>query len=771
MSNTTAGRLDRIAFIILQIVLFITPVFFIPSASVPLQTGKTAFILYGIVIAFIIWAVARLKDGVFEAPRSLFYTSAGVFGLAYVLSAVFSANRAASFAGAGLELGSLSFVLPSLILFALIPLLVKSEKDLLRSYATLLLSFLLVALFQVIRLVFGVDVLDFGIFASATSNLLGKWNDLGIFFGLSAILSIITLERVSLSKVLRVLVYIAFFVSLVMLVIINFTSVWVMVALLSLVFIIYRLSFEKGGGTLGARIPYHALIALIISLLFLFVGGKIGGVIADSLGTSQFEVRPSWEATIDVTKESLKSDPVFGVGPNRFSSEWLMHKPQGINQTIFWNVGFNYGIGLIPSLIVSTGLVGFLSALLFIVLFALLAVKALFRRGSSPIIRYLVLSSLFASLYLWVFAIIYVPSASIWILTLVFSGLFGAALREDKVLAVKSYSTIDKPAASFISVLFVILALIAAVAFAYFVTVKFLASSYFQKGIITANKANGLDAGEKLVTRAIALSPSDVYYQSLTEIYVTRLNILFQDEKISQGEAQKQFQSLLTAAIQSAQAAVKIDPTNYQNHVSLGRVFETVVPLNIEGAYESAKKSYETALALSPESPEIYLMLARLEVAKKDNKAAKEYIVKAVEKKSDYADAIFLLSQIQISENDVASAINTVSAVATLRPTEPGIFFQLGILYYSSKDYQNAALALERAIALSPEYANARYFLGLSYYQQKQNDKAIAQFREIQKNNPDNAEVASILKNLEAGKPPFTGSSNAASRTTLPVRQ
>ncbi len=769
--SVSSGGLDKVAFIILQVVLFLTPIFFIPSLAVPLQTGRAAFILYGIIAAFVVWAIARLKDGIFEAPKSLFYASAGVLALAYAASALFSANQAVSFAGTGLELGTLAFFLPSLVLFALVPLVTKTQEQIFYSYATLLGSFFIVALFHAIRFIFGADVLSFGMFTSATANIVGKWNDLGIFFGLSALVSLITLERATLTKLFKILVYICFVLSLIMLVVINFSPVWISLAVLSLVFFVYKLSFGKEEGQLGARIPYHALAVLILSVLFMFAGAKISTLIADSLGTSQVEVRPSWGATLEIAKTSLASNPVFGAGPNRFSSEWLAHKPAGINGTLFWNVDFNYGIGFIPSFIATVGIVGFLAIILFVGLFLALAFKALVRPSASPFSGYLVLSSLFASVYLWIFSVIYVPSITIWILTIILSGLFIAAARENKVIETKTLSVLNRPAASFVSVLLTILALIAAVSFAYFVTVKAVANVYFQKGIITINTANDLVAGEKSITQAITLSPSDTYYQSLSELYLVKINNLFQDTKITQSDAQTQFQQLLGTAIQAAQAAVAYDSTNYQNYMTLGRVFEAVVPLNIEGAYDNAKKAYESALVINPESPEIYLVLARLEVAKKDNKAAKDFIAKALEKKNDYADAIFLLSQIQISENDVTNAINSVSAVATLSPNDPGIFFQLGLLYYNQKNFQNSTLALERAIKLNPQYANAKYFLGLSYYENKDTARALEQFKDISATNPDNAEIKTIITNLEAGKAPITPGANPVRSSTLPVSQ
>lgn len=774
--TTGSAKLDRISFIILQVVLFLTPVFFIPSLSVPLQTGKSVIILYGIVLALILWLVARLKDGQFEIPKTYLYLAAGILALIYTVSALVSANQAMSLAGQGFEIGTLAFFLPSLVLFCLIPLVAKTEKQIVYLYTTLLAAFLVTGIFHLIRFIGGPSFMTFGgLFTAVTSNFIGKWNDVGIFFGLGSLLSLITLEKATLTRLLKVLVYVIFVFSLIMLVVVNFTPVWITLAVLALIYFIYELSYGKqssAANNIGARIPYHALIVLIISVIFIFFGGRLSSLVANSLGTSQVEVRPSWSATLDISKAAIKDHPVFGAGPNRFVSEWLMHKPSGINSTLFWNTDFNYGIGFIPSLLATTGILGFLAALFFVGLFIWIALKALLKEGSSPLSRYLVLLSLLGSVYLWIFSIVYVPASSIWILTLVLSGLFVASLRNDRVVSVSSFSVLNRPAASFVSVLLSILVIIGAVSFGYFVTVKFLASVYYQKGINILNTSGNLDQGEQSVIDAISLSPADIYYQAISQLYLVRLNNLFNDTKISQSEAQTKFQSLLSTAITSAQSAVAADPTNYQSYLTLGRVFEAVVPLNISGAYDNAKKAYQSALTLNPDSPEINLVLARLEVANKNNTAAKDYITKALQQKNDYADAIYLLAQIQISENDVTNAIKSVSAVATLSPSDPGIFFQLGLLYYSSKDYQNAILALERAVSLNPQYANAKYFLGLSYYLAGSADKALAQFQDIQKTNPDNADIKTAIANLQAGKSPVPAPASAPVKsTTLPVKQ
>jgi tetratricopeptide (TPR) repeat protein len=619
-----------------------------------------------------------------------------------------------------------------------------------------LASFFALAIFHIIRLFFGADALDFGIFTSATSSLIGKWNDLSIFLGLAALVSLVSLEKAELAGAVKWFVRVAFFLSLALMFVVDFAPAWMVLAVVSLIFAIYELSFGKKERSASNRVPLYAVIAFIVSLLFVFSGGRLSGMVTEGLGISQVEVRPSWGATWDVAKATLATDPVFGVGANRYGSAWLLNKPEGINSTLFWNTEFNYGIGFVPSLLTTTGIVGLLGMLIFLGTYLWTAVKALFRAGSSSFSRYLVLSSLFGSLYLWIFCFVYVPSAPIWLLTLFLSGLFIAALREDGAMKVATVSVSDKPALNFISVLLVIFALIGTAAFAYAATTKTLANVYTQRGLIAV--ANGdIDTGEARIAKAFELSPSDVGAQYVAQIYLARLNDLYSKEGLSETEAQGQFQQYLGAAIQAGQAAVAIDPTDFANHATLGSVFESVVPLKIEGAYDSAKQAYEAALARNPESPELYLLLARLEVANEDNAAARDYIAKALEKKGDYAEAAYLLSQIQIGENDVPEAIRSLEAVATLSPSDSGVFFQLGLLYYNQKRWSDATLAFGRAVQINPQYANAKYFLGLSLYETKDKAGAQKQFEELLATNPDSAEVEAIIANLKAGKAPLAG--------------
>ena len=142
-------------------------------------------------------------------------------------------------------------------------------------------------------------------------------------------------------------------------------------------------------------------------------------------------------------------------------------------------------------------------------------------------------------------------------------------------------------------------------------------------------------------------------------------------------------------------------------------------------------------------------------MARGDTTAARDFITKALEFKSNYTEAIFLLSQIEIAEGNLVEAIASVEATAVLAPNDPVVFFQLGLLHYNQNDNNKAISALERSVSLNNVYSNARYFLALSYDRVGRKDDAIIQFELIAELNQDNEEVVQILLNLRAGRAPF----------------
>ena len=765
--NQNKSVLDSISFYVFQALVFLVPVFFIPSASAPFTTAKTALVVLGALLLLVVFLVARIKEGAFSFPKAWAYGSAIILLLTYALATFFSGNITLSIFGLGLDQGSLVSIAALVLLFLLAPLIINSEEKVFYSYIVLFVSFFVVALFEVVHLVF--PAVSLAVFTSSTANMIGAWDDLAVFFGLSAILSMFTLERITLSKMARTLLYVCFVISLAFLVIVNFSQVWIVLALFALGSLIYSLSFNRNNTE--RRFPVRASIVLVISLVFIFFGSSLGNIIANTTQTSEIAVRPSWSATAQISQTTLSNHALFGIGPDRFVNAWLTNKPSGVNGTIFWNVDFNYGIGFLPSMLVTVGLIGALGFLVFVLLFLVKGVRAIFYPTKSSVGSYLLVSTLTAAVYLWVFVFTSVPSETLLALTFIFSGLFVSVAVSQGILSTRHIAFLENPVKNFISILLSVLIIVGAVALGYSVTTKVVAEVYFQHGNNILSSTGNLDQGESYVTKAFAINADPRFSRTIADIYLARISNLLQSTTTSQSVAATQFQSDLSTAIQAAQRSVSLDTTDYQNYLELAKVYGAVVSLKVSGAYDAAKSAYATALTLNPQNPQIYYDLAQLDVANGDNAAAETDATKAITEKNDYADAIYLISQIYIQENKLSEATNAVKALAVLSPTDAGTFFELGLLEYNQSDYTDAATALNQAITLSPGYANAEYFLGLSDYYLKDNQDAIAQFEALSTSNPNNTSVASILANLKAGKAPIPPATATKKSATLPVAQ
>ena len=115
-------------------------------------------------------------------------------------------------------------------------------------------------------------------------------------------------------------------------------------------------------------------------------GQFIGGILPGRLGITNNEVSPSLSATMSVAKSALKQDPVFGIGPNKFSEAWAMYKPKEINNSAFWDVSFNSGSGVLPTFVATVGGLGVLAWVIFFILFIMSGVRSIFssvRHGSN----------------------------------------------------------------------------------------------------------------------------------------------------------------------------------------------------------------------------------------------------------------------------------------------------------------------------------------------------------------------------------------------------
>src|SRR3989344_6726841 len=754
------------------------PIFFLPIFNLPVDITKGAFFFTLTIAAFLLWLVARMKSGRFVFPKSVLLGSVMALPVAFLVSALFSEVPMVSLLGVEYETGTFFSILVLSLAVFLSSIFFQTKERVFSLYGWLVgVSFVVLA-FLICGFLIAGGILPSFFSAYIPLNVVGKWNDLAVFLGFTSIISLITLELMTLTKKLKITAVTSLVLSLIILTLINFSLLWIIVGAFALLVFVYAISFvqkDAGEEITERKIPLFSFSVLLLSVFFVLAGGPVNDLVRNTLRLNipQEVVRPSWYATGGVVKETLLKDPIFGVGPNRFLNAWTSYKPAGINTTNAWDVDFNNGIGVVPTFASTLGLVGIIAWLAFLGLFLYAGFKAVFKVGLDKTSHYIVASSFLGALYLWVIAVFYVPNIAIFGLAFIMTGVFIAALVEGGIAKNYDFSFLEDPRVGFVSVLVLILFIISSIVGGYFVVEKFLSLASYQKGMMLSSRGDVLGA-RAAIENAKKHRESDLYYRALSEMDINSLGVILNQKGVSQETVKAQFQLTSREAIDNAIKATQFDKTNYINWVYLARAYESLIPFGAAADfYESSKKNFEEAIAWNHNNPSLYLELARLELLNKNVAQAKEYIAKALTMKNDYVDAIFHLAQIQADEGDLKNAIISTEAASLVSPNNIGVFFQLGFLRYKNGDYAGAVSALERAVELNPSYSNAKYFLGLSYSKLGRVADAIRQFEDVKSMNPDNTEVQSILNNLRASGSAFSGGVPAAPEksATPPIKE
>lgn len=742
---------EKFSAFIFYAVVFLMPIFALPLVVAPIASSKAIIFYCGIFLAVMFFTLSATRKGTVNIPKSALLASSGLVALVWLASSLFSGNIGLSLLGKLYDTDTFVLILTSFLSLFLGSMIFQSEKRAIVFYLTLFCSAIVVFLFQFFHIVFGINIIPFNIFPQKTSNLIGSWSDFSIFFGLIGILALAFLETANVSKKTKFFLYIILLMSFLVMTTSNFFNNWIIFGFFSLfIFIITMINSRFANVAVSRKFIKVSFFAIIIALFFVLFRGTAGSL-TDTLGVSFSEVRPSWQATINIAKQSLKTDVVLGTGPNTFLYNWLKLKPASINNTVFWNTRFLSGSGFLFSAMSTTGILGLVSIIvLFIVLLAQCG-KVFFNKSLGGD-RSLVTISLFGTIYLWTHIVLYSPGIFIFTMAFVFTGLFLALTVSHGIINAVTIDLSRKTKTAFVSMLIAV-ALLAGSAFAvYFFVQKFSALNDYSRAFNVFRKTGDVNKTKEILARAIKADKQDEYYRTLSELSLISLSQVLTDKNITEDKAVLLFRPWFDLATSSAQEAVKVNKADPANWTQLARVYESFISLKVGNASEAALGAYAEAFKVSPMDPSPFVSSARIVLQANKIDEARNYLQSALILKPDLTDALFMLSQIEAQAGNLKEAILKAEQSAISSPNNPGILFQLGLLNYQNKTFNNARLALESAVAVNKEYANARYFLGLVYDKQGEKSKAIEQFGIIQKTNPDNQEVKKILSNLAEGK-------------------
>ncbi len=493
------------------------------------------------------------------------------------------------------------------------------------------------------------------------------------------------------------------------------------------------------------------MFLLIISLFFL--------VFRISLIQIPIEVSPTQRTELGIAKNVLSKNPLLGTGPTTFIFSYLKFKPIEINQTVFWNIRFTSGVSEVLDKLITTGILG-IGALFFIFgIFLWSGFKHLREKITREDKDWLLPLGVFSSFLGLVFSQFLYPSNLTWLFFFwLLLGVFVVLFPKIKSWAFKS------PPSVLVGLCVLIFLLGIGLSFAGFE--HYLAEMKYLQGLEAWRQGQTSQAINYLKKAIDLNSGLDSYWRDLSQLYLVRLNEISPRVDLSPEE----IGDLINGMLDSSRRATEISPQNVANWNVRAFIYQNLIG-SVKEAEDWAIRNFKKAADLDPKNPYIFTEIGKIYLVKADISTqleneeevtknlvlAKRNFQKALELKSDYAPAHFQIAMIYIREGEIKEAIEKLEITKLVTPFDIGLAFQLGLLYYNDNQLNLAKAEFGRAVSIDENYSNARYFLGLIYDRQGNRDKAIEQFERIEKLNPDNLEVKTILANLRKALPALEG--------------
>ncbi len=755
-STSEATSLNKSAQYMVLGLFFLLPIFFIPKLWATLTFDKVMLTVFvsAVVVSITSFSALRLSKAKSILPFSLvlFWLLVAVS----FVSAIYNGDNLDSLRGSVFEVQTVGFLF-ILGLAMTIPLVLQSSKG--RTLNAVFLFFISASAllcYCLLRVVFGAGLLPFGSFNAVTISPVGDFNDMGILSGLVIVFCLVSMAMLRLKTWLQCLMLFVVAVALSLLAVINFLNLWLVVGFFSLlvfIFILSRhtLSQSSVQGDLN-KPPKILIIATAITCLvtglFVVAGDFAGNSVAKVVAVDYAEVVPSFKGTVGIAREVYEEDALLGVGPNRFADAWRIHKDQNVNQTIFWDTDFSSGSGFVPTLFVNLGLLGGAAFIAFQLWFLYTGYRMLAnnnKRDSYWV--YVGVSSFSVASFVWVMSYVYEPGAAVLLIGALFTGVTfvsaGALIPE----SVKTFNLVSNRQRGFILMSIFVVIISSAFVFLISVTKQYVAQAGFNEGVRTTQS---VEEFEKVTLDAFSLYPDDRFLTALAQLKLTEVGSLLSIASPSE-EDQQRFLSDIDKAQTLIEQALDQDDTNPDSHAIRAAIYSSLAVAGIEGAKERAVTSLNDAQLLDPKNPGYYLAAAQMAVRVGDLESARGEIMKSLNLKPNYTEALYLLAQLDIGAGDVESAVSTVQSIITLEPRNPTRYFQLGVLLSSQERHVEAIEEFKTALRIDPEYANARYFMALTYIAIDQTDSALKELLIVAETNQDNVQLQELISGIQAG--------------------
>ncbi|MEK7615980.1 MAG: tetratricopeptide repeat protein [Patescibacteria group bacterium] len=731
---------------------FLVPLLFLPFTSDVLDFNKEVLIYILAGAGLVLFLVDMIKEGTLRYRPSTFTWPLIGLLVAGIISVAFSVNRYTSIFGVG---NSHSFSLMSLlslaVLFFLALQVMEDRGRTLRNVFVGSLSLaLLIGAFQML----GIHIFSGEAFSKSSFNTIGSLNALGFLAALLLPVFLISPGRSMdwRTILLQILRGIGFASALFILIVLNWTYIWIV----AFIGVLAYIAFSSSSEVIHRKMAFFAfpMAIIILGILLIVIKFNWTSIKADF----PVEVSPTHRISYSIAGDALKARPL-GYGLENFSIGYDKLRPAASVNNLLFQARFTDATSEFATMAVEGGIpmiVAFLVFLLFLVRVLWKNIKNKFGGDADH-------GKLWASAFAAAVVFFLYPIP----LTILFVFLFLIALGElsssNDASSEKVFNLEDRSVYSLLGSVGFIVGLVAVLAGGYFMVNKYIANVQ----VAHASRASNANDAIASLVESINSYPHDARsYRILSQVLITQIadDLKKGPVGVSQAEFNSQLQNHIASVINVAVRGTEVDPSDSENWMNRGFIYQNLITL-VNGSDEAAINMYNETLARSPANAlarvrigNIHLTLA--DTARKNNnreaiethlKAAEDEYKAAIGLYNNYGQALYNLAAVYDRKGELPQAIKQFERLQATSPRDPSILFQLGLLYYRNNQKDAALRAWEQAVLSFPNYSNARWYLSLIYEERGDLKRALAEVEAIEKLNPDNELVIERLEVLNAG--------------------
>lgn len=402
------------------------------------------------------------------------------------------------------------------------------------------------------------------------------------------------------------------------------------------------------------KLFFGVSIAVLVFSSILLLGGMLPG---KPESPKLIGPQTSWEVLV----ESIKRNPVFGVGPGNYLTAFNLFRPVTYNQTDLWQVRFTSASNYYFTAITETGFIGlFALAVLLVAVYKFIIKDLKFTGGTEKVGESFEKLSLVLALVL--FAIFPIAPALLVYLFILLALLSKSELRAGHLNMSSSDTGFLSSRIPAIIVGVPFLAVVVAVFF--FGTKVLAAEATFKKAL------DGLSTGDAKTTYALMQSAInqnpqvDRYHASFAQVDLALASSIAAKKDVTDSD-RSTITQLVQQAISEGKAAVTLNPGRSGNWEVLAQIYRSIMPF-AQGADQFTIQTYIQATALDPVNPNLRISLGGVYYSL-----------------GKYDDAIDSFKLAVLAKPDLANA-----------------HYNLAVAYREKKDYDNAITEMNNVLAL-----------------------------------------------------------------------